>query len=210
MPYDDETPYQREIRERADIARAVGCWEREFPLRHTTKAREMWVPEYPLDADFSRAIDAVVEPLNGGGTVVICGPRGRGKTLLATYMALSCAHAGHQSRYFRAADMFGAFRGLCFGSDTAWTENGLIKSWAEPRLFVIDEVQDAGGTDFSTTLLTRVLDHRYGAMKPTILISNLLVDAFLEHVGKSIASRLDETGTFVVMDGVNHRTQGKK
>lgn len=197
------------FREQHERARGVlARWRAHFPLRHV-KAAEAIAAMPNLPPDFAPHVNAGVEALNAGGVLVICGPRGRGKTLLATYLAMTGASRGVEAEYWRMADLFGAFRHRCFGPD-GQSEVKVLKDWARLPLLVLDELQDAQATEFTATLLSRLLDHRYARETPTILISNLTIDALREHVGKSAASRLDETGTFIVMDGVNHRlTKGQ-
>lgn len=199
-----EALMERDRRELGVLAR----WRANFPLRHV-KAAEAIAALPDLPPDFAPHVNAGVEALNAGGVLVICGPRGRGKTLLATYLAMCGASKGIEAQYWRMADLFGAFRHRCFGPD-GQSEVEVLKDWARLPLLVLDELQDAQATEFTATLLSRLLDHRYARETPTILISNLTIDALREHVGKSAASRLDETGTFIVMDGVNHRlTKGQ-
>ena len=48
-----------------------------------------------------------------------------------------------------------------------------------------------------------MFDERYGAMKRTVLISNLMPEAMQKFVGPSVWSRISETGLLVLCGGEN-------
>lgn len=54
-------------------------------------------------------------------------------------------------------------------------------------------------------MLRYVIDKRYASMRGTVLIGNLQREALLEAMGRSISSRIAETGTFIECVGVNWR-----
>ena len=187
--------------------RAVARWRKSFPLRHVLFAETLGKPDTPLPTDFAAAVEACLPPLNAGGVAILCGPRGRGKTQVATYLALCGASKGKEAQYWPLADLFGEFRYRCYGGEHE-SERAVLREWAEMPLLVIDELHCARPTDFGADLLERLVDKRYNAMMPTVLISNLMPDALREHLGKSAASRLDESGVYVEMTGRNYRAEG--
>ena len=72
-------------------------------------------------------------------------------------------------------------------------------------MLILDEVQERGNTAWEDRILTHILDRRYGAMVPTIIIANLTESALVECLGDSIISRLTETGGVIEIDGPSHR-----
>lgn len=209
----DQTPPSREdaIRAKEWAERAKGTlarWRNTFPLRHVLAAQRLGGLETPLPDDFQKIAVACQTPLDEGGIVALCGGRGRGKTLLATYLAMCGASRGVEARYWRLADLFGAFRHRCYGPAHE-SEMDVLSAWGKEALLVIDEVQDVTTTEFTANLLTRLIDHRYANMVPTVLISNMLPNELREYVGKSVSSRFDEDGTVIVMNEKNYRVEGK-
>ena len=55
-------------------------------------------------------------------------------------------------------------------------------------------------------MLTHLLDARYGAIRPTIVIANLTREALPACLGDSITSRLTETGGVLEITGPSFRT----
>jgi DNA replication protein DnaC len=70
----------------------------------------------------------------------------------------------------------------------------IIDRMTEPGLLVIDELQERGETAFEDRLLTHLIDARYGAKRPTILIANLSKDELGKSLGPSIVDRASENG----------------
>ena len=78
------------------------------------------------------------------------------------------------------------------------TEAEMVDLYVRPRLLVIDEIQERGGSDWEDRLLTHIIDRRYGQMKDTILIGNLTREEFECAMGASVCDRLTETGGMIV------------
>ena len=72
-------------------------------------------------------------------------------------------------------------------------------------MLVLDEIQEVAGTEWEMSQFVRLFDERYGSMKSTILISNLMPDAMQKFVGPSIWSRITETGMLLSCDWTSFR-----
>jgi DNA replication protein DnaC len=72
-------------------------------------------------------------------------------------------------------------------------------------MLVIDEAQERGGTPWEDRILNHIIDRRYAAMIPTIIIANAKPDALVASLGESIADRMRETGGIIEITGTSHR-----
>ena len=73
----------------------------------------------------------------------------------------------------------------------------LMRRLAELELLVIDEVGVQSGSDTEIRHLTEVINDRYNAMKPTILIGNVTIDQIEKLVGDRPIDRFREGGKVV-------------
>lgn len=130
--------------------------------------------------------------LGTGATLAFIGNRGTGKTQMAVW--LMCHQTDNRlksARYTKALEIFCSIRATYNGEKS---ELKAIEEWTRPELLVIDEAQVRGETDFENRILTHILDKRYDSLKDTIIISNLKREDFLTSLGRSITSRMTETG----------------
>lgn len=150
----------------------------------------------PLDPD---EMEGRISHRSGTGfTTCLIGPRGTGKTQIAVNLVLRELHAMRgkdsedrdQPRYVLASDLFREIR----DSFKVGGEMACMKKFTQPRLLVIDEIQERGNTTFEDSALTNIIDHRYGDMLDTLLISNLKREELIGALGNPIASRMTESG----------------
>ena len=83
-----------------------------------------------------------------------------------------------------------------------------IERLAAPRLLVINEIKERTRSLKSDRLLTHLVDHRYGASRDTLIVSNQLETTLLEALGASIASRLHESGIVIPCTWPSFRAAG--
>lgn len=156
---------------------------------------------------------------DGGALVVLCGPRGTGKTQLAVEVVraflgtLAPAMAVQMGRrfpdppalYTTAAEMFRAIRTGMLGDEG---ERVAVSAFTRPLLLVIDEAHERGNTDYEDRTMTQIVDARYREMRNTIILSNETGEALASSLGKSIISRATECGGVIVADWVSFRGVG--
>ena len=162
--------------------------------------RSAW--DRPQDAQWTDDFRKVMEKVRAGGIVALIGNRGTGKTRLAAESVRDFSPA--KSTYTTAMSLFLRIR-ASFGKKGGETEEQIVKEMAQSTLLVIDEIQERGNTAWEDRLLTHILDKRYGAMTPTIIIANLDAAALTECLGASISSRINETGGIITITGKSHR-----
>jgi len=130
--------------------------------------------------------------IGSGFLIALCGGRGTGKTRLAASCAQQAAYQKRSVTYKTTMDFFLDIKASFH--QTGKTERDVIAEYAKPSLLILDETQERGETPWEDRLLTHLIDRRYGAEKDTLLISNQTKPAFLESMGESITSRIEETG----------------
>jgi hypothetical protein len=169
-----------------------------------TKMPKRYRPEWerPADATWTINFNKIMRSASDGGISALIGPRGTGKTRMAAeIMRDRCLLTGH---YTTAMGLFIRIR-ASFGKASKETEELIVHELATATLLVIDEVQERGNTPWEDRLLTHILDRRYGAMLPTILIANLSEADLMTCLGDSIISRLEECGGVLEIKGPSHR-----
>lgn len=140
--------------------------------------------------------------IESGGILVLHGKRGTGKTQMAAEIARAKRFpldAGtkadpKRSAHYQTAMRFFLTVRATFKKGSDKTELEIIDRMTEPGLLVIDELQERGETAFEDRLLTHLIDARYGAKRPTILIANLTKDELGKSLGPSIVDRIRENG----------------
>ena len=87
------------------------------------------------------------------------------------------------------------------------SERPLIKASYAAMLFAW--MQERGETAFENRLLTHLIDARYGAMRPTIIIANLTAKELGETLGPSIVDRVFEDGKRIDFTWDSYRRAGR-
>lgn len=145
--------------------------------------------------------------LETGASLIFCGGVGTGKT----HLAVGIAHellAKDKAVIF--SSVMGAVRAVkeTYSRDSQKSEGEVIKGFIWPDLLVLDEVGVQFGSDTEKLILFEIINGRYEAMKPTILISNLAKDALASFIGERAFDRLREGGgKLVAFDWPSYRKQ---
>lgn len=175
-------------------------------IYHCTKIparyREEW--QRPESETWQQNFIKLKDRLGNNGMMALIGPRGTGKTRLAAEAMRDLAK--HTGFYVTAMDLFLRIRST-YSKKAAESEIEVVDSMVRSSLLIIDEIQERSESAWEDRLLTHIIDKRYGAMKPTIVIANLSKAELLQCLGESISSRLTETGAVMTIDGPSHRKQ---
>ena len=178
-----------------DNYRAAGIPKRHQNFRTTDNESQHWAESYSK-------IKAVIHECGIAG---VLGKRGTGKSqAAASAIGYTCQDMGRNALYTKAFDVFLSIRnGNNANSET--TEKQEVEKYLKPFLLVIDAFEVRGDTDFENRVLDHIIDRRYDAQRPTILISNEEKAPFIASVGVSTIDRLREGGGLIEFTGESFR-----
>jgi DNA replication protein DnaC len=142
-----------------------------------------------------------------GKCLILSGKPGTGKTHLAA--AVIQAIQPRLGLYTTMMGMTRVVRGT-WRRDSERTELDVITELGTVDLLVIDEVGAQYETEAEMLLFFEIFDRRYSAMKPTILMTNLDLEAFVRVVGDRTFDRLRECGHWVSFTWDSYRSQATK
>lgn len=127
------------------------------------------------DWDWPRKIDreAVEETVSGGflrdkSNVVIIGPNGVSKTMIAKNAAHNALVSGHTVRFTNASDMLADLA----AQDSSSALSRRLRRYCVPELLCIDEVGYLSYNARFADLLFEVVTRRYQASRPILLTTN--------------------------------------
>lgn len=167
-----------------------------------------------IDKEIKRAREAI----NDDRSVTLFGPRGTGKTHMATCL-LRTWFAMNQQKYKQSYEWplprFVTTTELILAIKKSWsaqediqaeTEFGIIEKYGNVPLFVLDDVGPGNWTEWSRGVIYSIVNYRYNHEKPMIVTTNLSLSALSDIVDDRIVSRLCEMGETIAMPGPDRRT----
>lgn len=145
---------------------------------------------------------------DSGGITILYGGYGTGKTRMAWEVAR--AHKSKRPNigvgggwvistrkrpmlYTTAVNLFSTIKST-YTAGTDKSEKEVVSDYTEAALLVIDEVQERGETQYEDRQLTAIIDARYAADMPTILISNYTWERLASTLSPAVLDRIEENG----------------
>jgi DNA replication protein DnaC len=138
-----------------------------------------------------------------GDDIVMVGACGTGKNMLASLIGLHVMKDEFQFEYTTAMRLVRRIKDSWRDKET--TEQIAVDSFTRPALLAIDEIGVQFGSPTEQLFIMEVINNRYEALKPTILISNLTVPQIEEVIGKRAVDRFHENGKFLVFNWDSYR-----
>ncbi len=155
--------------------------------------------------------------VHGGALVALLQDRGTGKTQMAAEIARgglwpkdsgewdgNMMVSGKTALYRRLIDIYLEL-GDARKNPDAPSEKQTLRKLETCGLLVIDEFQEAGGTKREVAIVTNLLDKRYAAKKPTIIIANFNRKEMSEALNASVRDRMHENGKSFTFDWPSYR-----
>jgi len=145
----------------------------ERRLRHSRVGR--FKPMADFDWDWARKIDRTrleqilaLAFLREERNVVLMGPNGVGKTMIARNLVHAAIHAGYTALFRTAAELLDDL-----SCDSPELRKRKIAAYARPDLLAIDELGYLSYDDHAADLLYRVVNPRYDKRRPIVITTNL-------------------------------------
>lgn len=186
----------------------------EFNRRMASKLEKAGVPKRFVDKDFSnyrvdepgqtRALMTCKAYAKDFGTqkidgrcLVLVGTAGTGKTHLAMAIVKEVSRQGFSAKYTTVHECIESIRAT-WRSDSTESEGAVVKRLAEVDLLVLDEVGVQYGKESEQIEMFKILNKRYNAVLPTVVISNVTVEEVKGYLGERVYDRLRENEGKVV------------
>lgn len=207
----DEKTAARKAKEAADERAAQkNAWEEQIgraciPPRFADRTLKNYVAKTPAQQHalaFATAYaDDFDQVLKTGRCAMFVGNIGTGKTHLAAGIALRLMR--RDSRCVLFSSVMQAVRSIkeTWHKESNMSEAQAIAALVRPDLLILDEVGVQFGSETEKLLMFEVLNERYGARKPTLLMSNLSLEEVKAYLGERIFDRLREDGGEAVAFG---------
>lgn len=144
-----------------------------------------------------------LEIVEKGNLLVLLGDRGTGKTQMGVELIRLLNIQSRPGLYIRCREIGMRLREAY--DSRQLTEKQAILEFARPYLLVIDECQERPDKDFEIKSINMLVDLRYAAIKPTVLIANCTEPQFKDLVGASVIDRIKEGGGALMCDWPSFR-----
>lgn len=210
QPCQDALREQQE-RERKEQERAWQCQERIAESGLRGRFSDATFASYVAHGAKQRAVleacRSYVQQLNvrEWKPLLLLGAVGTGKTHLGAAMVRACIESQNTAaRLATAREIVRDIRST-WRRDAIKSEEEAIASWQQVSLLVVDEVGVGFGTESEAMQLLEIIDGRYVARRPTVLLSNLVVPELQALLGERAFDRIRENATVLVCDWPSYR-----
>ena len=143
-------------------------------------------PRQLMERTFRRCRRYAREFGAGAPSLLFTGGPGLGKTFLSACIARAVADNGFSVVYDTAGKLFSDFEAVKFGGN----QQDLTRKYLQCDLLIIDDLGTEMTTQFTQSVLYRVLNDRLLENRPVIVSTNLSDQALRQRYSAPIASRL--------------------
>lgn len=128
-----------------------------------------------------------------GRSLLLTGNVGCGKTHLASAIVRTVVADQCRALIIPTSDIISIAR-ASMAPGSGYSDRDVVLHLGNLNLLVIDEVGCQKGSDYELSLLHAIIDRRYQAVLPTVLISNLGSESLNSYIGARALDRLRQNG----------------
>lgn len=172
--------------------------ESGVPKRYWNESFDTYKPQNDEEKHNVERLRFFVEEKNNK-VLVLCGNNGTGKTLLG------CAVIRERGGIYKPMLKLVYEVDSSMSFKASQTKTQLLDRLCEQKMLVLDEVGRGVQQERQGELLYYILNERYGAMLPTVMISNLSKTELVKFLGEAVKDRLNETCEFLEFTGKSYR-----
>ena len=204
-----DAPWLAQLLELEEIERKARSLER----RIKNAKLGSYAPMVDFDLSWPQGLDPLVIDelftlafLEAGENVILVGPNGLGKTMIAQNLAHHAILAGHSARFTTAADMLNDLA----SQESAAALARRLRRYVNPQLLVVDEVGYFNYDNRYADLLFEVVSKRYAAHKSIVLTTNLRFQEWPDHFQNAacvvtLIDRLAHRAEILQLSGKSYR-----
>ncbi|MCE0981671.1 ATP-binding protein [Pseudomonas monteilii] len=133
------------------------------------------------------------ENFRAGRSLLLTGNVGCGKTHLASAIVRTVVADGAAALIIPAGEIVSIARASMVPG-SGYTDRDVVVHLGGLNLLVVDEVGCQKGSEYELGLLHSIIDRRYQAVLPTVLISNLGAESLKTYIGDRALDRLRQNG----------------
>jgi DNA replication protein DnaC len=122
------------------------------------------------------------------GWLVLIGHYGTGKTHLAAAIANSCQERGQQAYFVVVPDLLDHLRAT-YSPDSRVAYDELFEAIRGAPVLILDDLGAHSSTPWAQEKLYQLINHRYNSRLPTVITSNLDLDAIDPRLGSRMADQ---------------------
>ncbi|MES3674416.1 ATP-binding protein [Halomonas elongata] len=152
-------------------------------------------------------VERFEDRLAQGGGMVLTGSVGTGKSHLAYGIGNALLDQGYRVMGIDVYELVDLIKERAFDRKDGTSEREAIKAFVAPLdLLILDEVGAQLGTDWERLMLFKIVNERYKAQLPTIIVSNIDASGLADYLGERIVDRMREGGGMtLVLDWPSYR-----
>lgn len=171
-----------------------------IPRRFQARTLEGFQTEGRRDKTFAltacqRYVERFEDRLAQGGGMVLTGSVGAGKSHLAYAIGNALLDRGYRVMGIDVYELIDLIKERAFSREKGASEREAIKAFvAGLDLLILDEIGAQLGTEWERLMLFKIINERYKAQLPTILISNVDAAGLGDYLGERIVDRMTEGG----------------
>lgn len=195
-----EAKERAEFEERQRLAKQARLAERRrksgIPPRFDDRTFDAFATDTPGRAKAKATMQALVAEIREGNrarNVIMSGKPGTGKS----HLACAVVHELYEAKTVRRlvlADLIRTIRDT-WRRDSEMTETEVLKFYgSEVDLLLIEEVGTTSGSEDEKARVFAVLNARYENCLPTVIVTNLGMEALVAELGERVIDRLREDG----------------